>query len=442
MAVAIAVGTAFALAAATAHGAGGKLDYRSCVEDTGPPGECARQAAGLGSPSDLVVSPDGRDVYVTGYADDAIVQLKRNRRTGALRVGPCIEDPEGPGTCEATVNGLDGAIELAISDDGRHVYTIAYLDSTLLHFKRNRQTGALTFAHCVDDAGLAPVDDVCADTEAAANGLQGPQGLALSPDGRSLYVASQLDDAVVRFKLNRAGKPLERGCFEDDDKFVADDCTRDPEGLGNAQAVVVAPNGRSLYVAASDDDAVTRFKRAPRSGALAYRGCVDNRTPAGPDDCARSAEGLREAYSIGISPDGRYLYTGTINDGSMAQFRLGNAGQLRPRGCIEAPFSSAQCATVAQGIGRAADFAFDSAGRSLYVVGGVAIQPFKRFPGSGELIEQACIEDDDRAPSGTSCTREAEGLGGTYAVAMSPDDDWLYTASQTDSTIGVFSRGR
>jgi DNA-binding beta-propeller fold protein YncE len=426
------------VAASGVLGAGGDLKPLACLEDTGAPDDCARSAPGLDGAAGLAVSPDGRSVYVAAFDDDAVVRLNRNRRNGSVRAGECIDDPAGFDLCGDTADGLNGATDLAVSSNGRHVYTIAYNDSTLLHFRADRATGALRLADCVDDSGLAPVNDVC---PGGVNGLQGPAGLALSPDGRSLYVTAQLDDTVVRFALNRQGKPRPRECFDDDDS-ITNDCgaPNRREGLKDAVGVAVAPNGRSVYVASSSDDAITHFKRK-RSGELVYRECVENRTPAGPDTCARKGDGMNEVRSLGASPDGRFLYGGTVNDGSIAQFKLGSGGRLGPRGCIEAPFSSAACATVAQGIGRATDFAFDRRGRSFYVAGG-DVQPFKRGPGSGELTERPCIEDDDLPTIGTSCTRETSGLAGAFHLAMSPDDRFLYASAQTDNAVVTFRRSR
>jgi len=433
LAVALSAGVAV-----TSAVAGTKLKPRGCLEDAGGPEDCAAASPALGGASSIALSPDGEQAYVTAFEDDALVRLERDPRNGSLAAGQCIEDVGGPDTCVDSANGLNGALDLVISEDGRHLYTVGYNDSTLLHFRRTPRNGELRLKTCVDDADLPLASDVCGDGAGGAEGLGGPQGLALSPDGRWLYVAAQLDSAAVQFRLNRRGKPVWRDCVEDDDKAFADDCARNRQGLDDAQGIGVA--GRSVYVAASSDDTVTHLRLNRETGKLGYKGCVENRTPTGPDDCAQSAEGLHEAYSIGISPDGRYLYSGTINDGSMAQFKLGRAGRLKSRGCVEAPFSPARCGTVAQGIGRAADFAFDSRGRSLYVAGVNPIQPFKRKPGSGELTEIPCIDDDDRPPSATKCTREAPGLNGVSSLSITPDDDFLYSAAGADSAVTTFRR--
>jgi len=438
----LAGGIASALVAASvAFGAPGQLSPRGCLDVAGPggPDDCGRTAPGLDGASDIAISPDGRSVYVTAFDDDAIVHLRRNRSNGSLRAAGCIEDEGGVATgCARSVDGLNGAIAVEVSPNGRHVYTVAYHDSTLLHFKRNPRSGKLVRKSCIDDADLAVVDDVC---PGGAESLSGPQDVALSPDARSLYVPSQLDSGIVTFNVNRRGKPRFRNCIEDDDK-ITDDCPGEREGLFSAQAVTVTPNGRQVYVAASGDSAIVHFGRNRRTGSLGYRGCVDNRTPPGPDDCARTAQGIREAHSLAISPDGRFLNAGANNDGSMATFKLNRRGVLRSRGCVETPFSPAQCGTVAQGMGRVSGMAFDSRGTSLFVAGGPSIQPFKRGPRSAELTEKPCIQDDDRAPTAISCARTAEGLSGTNAIAISPDDRWVYTASTSDSAVAIFRHAR
>ena len=68
----------------------------------------------------------------------------------------------------------------------------------MARLNRNTTTGAITqpagTAGCVSETGAGP----CAD----GHGLDGPLAVAVSPDGKSVYVASCFSDAVARF--NRA----------------------------------------------------------------------------------------------------------------------------------------------------------------------------------------------------------------------------------------------
>lgn len=435
------------LAVVPASGAPGDLRFNSCIEDP-TANECSRDFDGLDGVTGLALSPDGRDLYAVSFrrttapvgGDDALVQLRRNKRTGRLRGASCIQDPDVPGgpTCARTRDGLDGLIDAAVSPNGRHVYAIAFNDDTLLHFRRNRKNGGLRYVGCLDDADLSPVNDKC---PGGVEGMGAPVALALSPDGRSLYVTTSLDDAIVTFRVNRkTGKPRPDGCFEDDDKLF-DDCP-DREGLGTPEAVAVHPNGRNVYVTSWDDSAITRFRRNRRTGRLSFAGCVQNRGAASDDNCPERAAGIPEPHSLGISPDGRFLYSGTVNDAAMAEFRIRKNGSLRFTRCIEAPFSAQPCATVAQRIGRANSFAFDPRGRSLFVAGGQGVQPFRRNPRNGELTEVPCIEDDDAPAVNYSCQRTSRGLLGALALAMSRDGRFLYVAAGSDDAISVFRHRR
>lgn len=437
-------------AAAPAHAAKGDLRFVQCVDDVAPGGDdCARSATALDQPTDLALSPDGRSLYVTAFASDALVHLRRNKRTGKLRAAQCVED-RGAGACPKDVDGLDGAVAVAVHPNGRHVYVVSYGSSALLHFKRNKRKGTLRLVKCIDDADLAPVNDVC---PGGAEGLGGPVDLAVSPDGRSLYVVARSDSAIARFRLHkRSGKPRYQGCFEDDDKSFFDDCPRDLEGLYNAQAVAVAPNGRAVYVASWGrhtaptpyyDGALTHFKRNKRTGKIRFRSCVTDNDHHGDDDCdGRRADGIREPQSLGLSPDGRFLYAGVINGGTFGTFGLRRDGTPAFRGCVEGPLRPAPCAVTAQGIGRPTDFAFDSRGRSMYVSSGRGIQPFKRAPRTGILTERPCIDDDDATIWDGSCRRTAKGLLGAGGLALSPDDRYLYVAAASEDAVSVFRRKR
>src|SRR4051812_17308545 len=56
-----------------------------------------------------------------------------------------------------------------------------------------------------------------------------------------------------------------QGCIDDNDTG-ADACAGSTDGMGGAQAVATSPDGRSVYVGSFSDDAVVRFDRDPASG--------------------------------------------------------------------------------------------------------------------------------------------------------------------------------
>jgi DNA-binding beta-propeller fold protein YncE len=85
-----------------------------------------------------------------------------------------------------------------VSPDNKSVYAGSNLSNAVARFNRNTTSGALTqppgTAGCVSEDGSGP----CAD----GHGLYNTHNLAVSGDGKSVYVASYSSSALVRF--NRA----------------------------------------------------------------------------------------------------------------------------------------------------------------------------------------------------------------------------------------------
>jgi DNA-binding beta-propeller fold protein YncE len=96
---------------------------------------------GLGTPAGpraVDVSPDGRHVYVAA-AEGAVAVFGRDASTGTLAFVEAKRDGiDG-------VAGLNGAWSVAVSPDGRHLYTASFADQAVAVFARNATTGALTF---------------------------------------------------------------------------------------------------------------------------------------------------------------------------------------------------------------------------------------------------------------------------------------------------------
>jgi 6-phosphogluconolactonase (cycloisomerase 2 family) len=318
--VAAAVAVATLVSGGAALAATGELSPRGCIgdNDTGLD-TCGQSTDGLGIVYSVAVSADGRSVYAASQEDSAIALLMRNRTTGALTPVGCIDDNDiGPDTCAQSTDGLDTATSVAVSADGRSVYAASFFDDAIVHLKRTRTTGALTPAGCIDDNDTGP--DTC---DPSTDGLDGASSVAVSADGRSVYVASIEDDAIVRFRRNRTTGALKRaGCIDDNDSGT-DTCGRSTNGLNGPSSVAVSADGRSVYVASDPDDAIVRFRRNRTTGALKPGGCVDD-NDTGPDTCARSTDGLNGANSVAVSADGRSVYAASFLDDAIVRFRREN----------------------------------------------------------------------------------------------------------------------
>lgn len=136
---------------------------------------------GLDGASSLAVSGDGRHLYATGQAEDAIAIFARNDMTGLLTwIGMVVDGTAG-------AEGLDGATGVRVSGDLRFVYVLGYFEDALAVYTRDETTGLLAFL------------EVHRDGFGAIDGLARGNELAVSADDQHLYVAGQNDDAIAVF---------------------------------------------------------------------------------------------------------------------------------------------------------------------------------------------------------------------------------------------------
>jgi DNA-binding beta-propeller fold protein YncE len=191
----LAVVIAFPAATAAVLASTGGLTPRGCIADpANNPDGCSQKAKGLDFVTSVAVSPDGNSVYATGASDNAIVTFSRNRTTGALKPKGCIADPaSNPDGCAKTAKGLGYAYSVAVSPNGKSVYVGGYDGNAIVTFKRNRKTGALTSRGCIGLQG----DNVsgCSKT---TKGLDFPESVTVSPDGKSVYEAGDSSAVVPR----------------------------------------------------------------------------------------------------------------------------------------------------------------------------------------------------------------------------------------------------
>ncbi len=187
--------------------------------------------AGIAEPLALTVSPDGAHLYVASGDQSSVTVFVRDRATGRLMLGPA--DVEGD-------LGVAGIHSVAVSPDGAFVYATRQDDDAIVVFRRNRTTGGLTFTDVVSH-GMDGVD-----------GLYGVFWVTLSPDGRRLYAASTLGHSVAAFERDTKTGALtflekQRG-------------TPTRECLAFARSVAVSPDGRDVYVAGASSNAIVAYR--------------------------------------------------------------------------------------------------------------------------------------------------------------------------------------
>lgn len=477
------VAVAVASLVATAGGAAAPSPPVGALTTVRGPGGCVYAPPGTGVPDplasvcargralttavDVVLSPDGRNVYVAAAGDDAVASFRRDAATGRLSqlsgASGCIGESGEEAPC--TPGRVVGVEALAVSPDGRSVYAAAPQGHALAILARDQRTGELKQLEgrdgCVGDEARG---DECTPARA----LIDPTHAAVSPDGGSVYVASPGTNAVVIFARDRqTGKlnqlPGTRGCVlepsADEEAVPPETCTT-ALPLAEPYAVAVSPDGLHVYVASSET--VTVFARDRSSGAIEQlrgaAGCM-----AAPhalefkDLPCGVANGLGAPSDIIVSGDGTSVYAATsiiltsdsrIDSGVAAFARDRRSGTLSqpsgPRGCVTL-LGAAGCGrgAVLQGSQfnqTSVAIAISPDARDVYVAAldGDSVTVFSRDAKTSALQQLrgrfGCVGDGDKG-----CT-PALGFDGVDAVAVSPDGADVYVASHYDSAVAVLTR--
>jgi DNA-binding beta-propeller fold protein YncE len=308
---------------------------------------------------------------------------------------------------------------VAVSPDGKHVYVAAADDDTVVTFSRNASTGALTRVEQDQDPSSG----------GTAEGLDGAEFVAVSPDGKHVYVAGSDDSAVVTFTRNSGSGALAR--VEED---------RDPsaggtaEGLAGVGGVVVAPGGKHVYATAGGDAAVVTFSRSSSSGALTR--VEEDQDPSS----GGSAEGLAGTRDIAASPDGKHVYVvGDVDDAVVTFSRNAASGALTRVEEDQDPSSGGS----AEGLDTALRAAASADGRNVYVTAAVddTVVTFarERPKCAGKQATRVGTAGKDKI-RGTARADVIVGLGGKDVIRGLAGKDILCGGKGRDRLIG--GRGR
>jgi DNA-binding beta-propeller fold protein YncE len=430
---------------------GGAVPSGRLVQPSGADGCIHRSAVNrcapgraLTSPEDLVVSPDGRHVYVAAYGSHAVAVFARGRRTGLLEQLPgrrgCVRHRRGRGC--ASGRALGGPASIAISPDGRNVYVAAAGSDALSVFARNLRTGVLRQLSGPSGCVSARPGGGCT----VGRALNEPTSVAVSPDGARVYLAGRrFPSGVAVFARASDGSLGQLG--------GTGGCVSHRGGLGCSAArgmsapeeVLVTPDSRHVLVAGSRSNAVAVLRSGPAglSQADGAAGCISR---AGDEGCAAGRE-LRGPVDLAISADGRSVYSASsIADGVAVLTRDRVTGALtqssRRTGCISQGGSGGRC-EPGEALDEVWGIAVSPDGRNVYAVSSKVnmLGAMARDRASGGLMQLpgrfACFIRG----GGFGCP-EGRGLTVAVAVAVSPDGRNVYVASEDAylGSVAIFRR--
>lgn len=304
----------------------------ACLTASGA-GGCA--TGRLVGPGDLTISRDGRSVYLAGSRGVAV--LSRNRRKGSLkqlkRKRGCLSE-RGAGGCAAP-RGLDQVGALVVSRDGRHAYAAStHMNvsdnvggGAVVAFARSRKSGALRQLKgargCLfepneeepDEEELEGEDgnEVLGPDSGFGSGCGSGRGLvlatavAISRDGRGVYIGSS-SDGLTRFVRSRKTGGLRQ---------------RGSPLLEVVDELAFSPDSRTLYALSTDGefgrvDVLSRSRKTGRLRPLkGAAGCLSSNGGALPDDApgpCGDGRGVDQVTGIALSADGRGAYLSSAGD--------------------------------------------------------------------------------------------------------------------------------
>ncbi len=193
------------------------------------------QIAGLLNPRGIAVHPDGETVIVPCKKSHTLYVLKRDAKTGSLKLHQKLTDGEN------NTQGLEGCFGVDIAPQGDFVYTTSGRfggDNAIGVFRFDKKKKTLTVVQELIQS-------------AASNqipGFAGGNEIAVSPDGKRVYVVATLSGSLATLSRDaQTGKLKLLSIISN-------------ANLKGAAGVAVSPDNKFVYVAAEEAGQIAIFQ--------------------------------------------------------------------------------------------------------------------------------------------------------------------------------------
>jgi uncharacterized repeat protein (TIGR01451 family) len=384
---------------------------------------------GLNQAMALTASNNGAHIYVAAANANAMVVFERDLNTGSLTDEQVIEQGMN------NADGLSGINDVAISTDGYSVYTSGLNQSAIGVYQRNLSTGLLTFQVLVDTS-LLGVD------------LSGISAVIVSPDDEHVYATSAGQNKLFIFKRDTAdtnspnyGELSLLSTISQGEQGVS--------GLLSPANLNISDDGRHVYVAAEQSDALLWFGRDKETGMLSFGGLISDRSGVN--------DGLNGVIDMAISDDGSTVYAVASQDHAISAYQRRADSECPASGVgnisLNNDTEGVAVSVAAQGqlIFRLTAEVASNASGSVVNEAGVYACPAGHGGSVTDCVGSETDTDNNVGIDSNTVNTSADlsitktdGLalydGLLGAVRIAGTNKHLYTAARGDNAIGVFSR--
>ena len=247
------------------------------------------------------------------------------------------------------------------------------------------------------------------------NGLDGTRLVAISPGGKHVYSAAEVDHSIAVFERHNPSGALTQIQVVTDEVGGVDGL----RGVGN---LAISPDGRHLYAGAfaGAEREIAVFERDLETGLLTQIQVVRE-----PGDVA---DGIGFLIWMGVSADGNNVYSASAFDNAVVVFhRDVTTGMITFQQIVRDGVGGVNLMTGT------VSAAISQDDQHLYVVSRTddSIVTFARDPLTGDLSLVQELQDN---------VGGVDGLDGARHVVIGKNGQQVYVVSLTEHAIAVFQR--
>jgi len=301
------------------------------------------------NPTFLALHPSGKYLYAVNEINDfegkkagSLSAYSVDRATGKLKLLNQVSTG-GPGPCAVTVDKTGKVVFVAnyeggsfasypIGSDGKVGALASFIQDKGSSIDKARQEGPHAHSVVVSpdnkfllgaDLGLDHVLVFHIDTStgkispndppfATVKAGSGPRHLVFAPDGKHVYVLSEMGEIVTTFSWDAS-----RGALTQIDQISA--LPADFHGKSSGAEIQIDARGRHVYSSNRGHDSISVYNVDPGTGKLSLAGTT-------------STEGKTPRFFC-LDPSGRYLLAGNQDTNTITTFHVDpRSGKLTPTG--------------------------------------------------------------------------------------------------------------